>query len=166
MTVGNSIIDAAIAADLATLEREVQPSTAALGYGIDLDCVADVTEDFAETDPESPEGIAQATIRRLTTPRGSLADEPDYGFDLRSYANRGVATAELRTLALAVASEAGKDDRVLRADVDLAASLVARTLDVLIRIMPADPALQEFALTFVVTDADVLLDTITITAGA
>jgi phage baseplate assembly protein W len=163
--VGNSIVDAAIAAELATLEREVPVSTAPLGYGIDIDCVTDVAEDWRETDPESPEGIAQASIRRLTTPRGSLVDEPDYGLDLRAYANRGVAVAELRGIALAAAGEVTKDDRVSSADVELSASLVTRTLDVRIRIMPADPALQEFTLTFAVTSAAVLLETISVTPG-
>ncbi len=161
-----SVIESALAAELATLTREVEPSTEPLGFGIDLDCVTDVTEDFAETDPRSPKGIAQGAIRCLTTPRGSLVDDPDYGFDLRAVTSRGVATGELRGIASAIAGEVTKDDRISDVTVELSASLANQTLDVKLRIQPKDPALGTFSLTFVVTSAEVLINTISLTAGA
>lgn len=164
--VSNPVIDAAIAAELVVLAAEVAAAgapnadTAPLGYGRDLDCVSDVTEAFTETEPESPLGIAQAALRRLTTPRGSLPDDRDYGFDLRAYANRGVSVAELRGLALSVVGEVTKDDRIADAEAELTASLVARTLATRVRITPADPTLQAFSATFRVTSAEVLLEMI------
>jgi len=164
----NTIVDAAVMADLATLAREVEPTLAPLGFGTELSCVTDVTPDWAETDPNSPEGIVEATIRRWTTPRGALIDDPNYGYDLRAYCNRGVSSAELRTLALALEAEASKDDRVDAIDVTLTTTRTARMLDTLAlaaMITPADATLVPFTFTFSVTNAGVLLETIAIVGG-
>jgi len=155
-----TLLDEYIAVGIAGLERVIEPPTGPLGYGIDLDCIADVTEDFDEIDPNSPRAIVQGVIRIWTTPRGALADDPNYGIDLRSYCNRGMSTTDARSLAVGLAGEAKKDDRVSDITVELTAS--ARQLDVKARIWPADPALQPFSFTFAVTDAQVLLDTLTI----
>jgi hypothetical protein len=159
----NAIVDAAVMADLATLQREVEPTLGPLGFGTELSCVTDVTPDFAMTDPDSPEGIAEATIRRWTTPRGALIDDLLYGFDLRAYCNRGVSSNELRTLALALEAEATKDDRIDTIDVTVTTSRGARALDTLTvgaLITPADATLIQFTLTFSVTNAGVLIETI------
>jgi hypothetical protein len=158
-------VKAAIAADLATLTREVDPPSGPLGYGRDLSCVLDVTPDFAEIDPMSLEAISQALIRRLITPRGALVDDPDYGLDLRGYCNRGATTAELRGLSSAVRGECRKDDRVDDVLVTLTLELVAaaQRLSVQLTVTPADPTLATFTLTFAVTSAGVLTDTLTVT---
>lgn len=58
-------------------------------YGRDLSCVGDLTLSMDEcgTGVAGPLGgvtiVAQAVARRLMTPRGSLADDEDYGDDLR-----------------------------------------------------------------------------------
>lgn len=148
-----------IAAQVAELEHEVDAPTGALGYGTDLACVTDVTPDLEEVDPFSVRAIGEALIRRFTTPRGTLPDDPDYGLDLRSYCNRGVTATQLRELASQLRGEAGKDDRVDDAAITVTAE--GSSLTVAARITPADPDLEPFDLTFAVTSADVLAVTIT-----
>lgn len=162
----NGIFQRAIATQIATLTRIADPATEPLGYGTDLDCAADCRDDFSEIDPQSPRAIVQALIRRWTTPRGALVDDPDYGFDIRAYYNRGVTLSELRALTMQMASEARKDDRVSDIRVSANASLQTSELYITARITPADPDTATFTLTFAVTSADVLIDTITIAAAA
>jgi hypothetical protein len=162
----NPTYTASVAADLATLTREADPPSGELGYGIDLHCVTDVTPDFAETDPNTPVGIVEATIRRWTTPRGTLPDDLDYGHDVRVYCSRAATNDDLRTIALSLAAEATKDDRIEAITIDLVATLTTRTLHITARVTPADPALQVFTFTFSVDDTQALLDTLEITPTA
>jgi hypothetical protein len=165
----NSTFADALAAELATMTRVTEPASAPLGYGGDLSCTSDVTEDFAELDPESPKAIIQALIRRLTTPRGALADDADYGFDIRPWCNRGVTLADLRTLSAQMAAECRKDDRVASVRIDVTSAtttLASGVLACTIMIAPVNPATQDFTLTFSATDAGVLIDTIGVTSGA
>ena len=146
----------AIAADVALLERVVPESSAELGYGTDLSCVSDLAEDLAEVDPESPRAIAEALIRRCTTPRGGLPDDPNYGIDLRAHCNRGVTRDELRDLASALRSEARKDDRI--EDLEVTITEPARgELAVSMHITPA-LARESFALTFRVSADTAILE--------
>jgi hypothetical protein len=149
-----------IAAEIATLEREVPVPVGALGYGTDLSCVTDVTEKLDEVDPNSVEGIQQGLIRRATTPRGSLPDDLNYGLNLRGYLNRGVTTQELRDLATQLRNEWRKDDRVIDVAVQVTSSRTA--IRVQAQVTPADPTLEPFALVFAVTaDGVELEETIT-----
>jgi hypothetical protein len=155
----NETVRAAIDLELALLVRTVAPPAGALGYGRDLSCVADVTPDLAEVDPFSRLGIGEAAIRRLTTPRGGLPDDPDYGFDLRAYCNRGSTVQDLRDLAGLTRSELTKDDRIEEARVSV--SMPARgELTVAVRLTPADPAVEPFDLTFTVTGGGAVLEEI------
>jgi hypothetical protein len=145
----SQIVLDAIDAELRTLVRIVpaRAADAPLGFGRDLSCVVDVTADMAEVDPASPVGIGQAAIRRLITPRGTLADDPGYGIDVRGYCNRGVTAQELRELGGLVRLELTKDDRI--ADVSVAVTTPsAGALHIDARITPADPDLTPFALIF------------------
>jgi hypothetical protein len=149
----------AIAASTAELTRLVPVPTGPLGYGTDLSCVEDVTEDLAEVDPFSPQAIGEALLRRLTTPRGQLPDDPNYGMDLRGYCNRGVPTGELREIAGQIRSEVTKDDRV--EDVSVVVTVPAlNAMSVRIDVTPADPSLDPFTLTFAVTSGQLLLEAI------
>ena len=152
-----TVLDA-IDADLATLERAVPAPSSDLGYGVDLSCVSDITEDLAEVDPFSRQAIAEAVISRLTTARGSLPDDPDYGIDLRSYCNRGVTAAELRNLSGSCRSEILKDDRV--EDATVGVIVAGPALSVGVRLTPANPAVEPFSLTFVVTSGSATLEAI------
>ncbi len=156
----NVIVAEAIAAEIATLQRLVTPPSPPLGYGTDLSCTNDITETLDEVDENSPLGIAQAAIRRLTTPRGGLADDPDYGLDVRGYANRATPATELRVLAGQIRNELGKDDRI--ADAKVTVSFAGNSeLRIAILITPEDPALTDFSFTISVTDGNALLETIT-----
>lgn len=166
----SQIVNDAIARELAALGLErVVPNTQIargttgpggvvpdLGFGRDLSCVGDVTPSLAEVEPYSPIGIGEATIRRLTTPRGTLPDDPDYGFDVRAYCNRGVSRQDLRDLGGLARAEATKDDRI--EDVTVTLTEPARgELVVYVRITPANPAVESFALTFRVTSGAAVL---------
>lgn len=155
----NATLRSAIDAGLATLERVMDAPTGALGYGTDIACTDDLAEPMADVDPTSTTAIAQALLRRLDCPRGRLVDDADYGLDIRGYLNRGTTVAELNALAGAVRNEVEKDDRVSSAIVQVAASL--SSLSVRIRIVPADPNLDEFSLTLAVTSAAVVIQEIT-----
>lgn len=149
----------AIAASTAELTRLVPVPTGALGYGADLSCVEDLTDDLAEVDPFSPQAIGEALLRRLTTPRGQLPDDPNYGLDIRGYCNRGVPTGELREIAGQIRSEASKDDRI--EDVSVTVTVPAlNSMSVRINVTPADPSLDPFTLTFAVTSGQLLLEAI------
>lgn len=158
----NSIIDAAIAADLATLtERVADVPAAPLGYGRDLACVTDITADCAEVDPMSRAAVVQAVLRRLTTPRGKLIDDPDYGFDVRQFANRAATNVELRSIGDQCRGEAVKDDRVFDATITATYDDAARKLTVSVMLDCYDPVLGTFDFTFAVTaDGTALLETL------
>jgi hypothetical protein len=145
----SAVVLDAIARELALLKREVETPTGPLGYGLDLSCVSDVTPELAEVDPFSPVGIAEAVIRRLTTPRGGLVDDPDYGLDLRGYCNRGTTLDELRDLAGQCRSEVTKDDRIEEALFTITTPTRSE-LNVSARITPADPSLELFSFTFTI----------------
>lgn len=153
----SEIVLAAIAADIATLTREVETPTGELGYGVDLSCSSDITELADEVDAFSVTGIIQATVRRLTTPRGSLPDDPDYGLDVRGYLNRGTSTTDLLSMAGEIRNEVTKDDRVARASITVASPSLDR-LSISVLVTPADPALGPFTLTLAVTSGAVLLE--------
>lgn len=153
-----------IDADIATLTRVVDaPDPNTLGYGTDLSCVTDCTADFAEVDPNSPVGIAEAVVRRLTCPRGANPDDPDYGLFLPGYCNRASTLRDLQDLNGQISNELRKDDRIDDLTITISQSPADRSLSVSVLITPADPQLTQFSLTFSVTDADVLIDTITTT---
>jgi len=81
-------------------------------FGSDLDCADDITSTARELADDDPLIVAQACYRRLITPRGSLVDDPEYGFDLRSLLHRGMTTAVLGAVEGQIKAELVKDDRV------------------------------------------------------
>lgn len=151
----NETVRAAIATEVAALERLVQAPTVALGYGRDLSCVTDITPELAEVDPMSVLAIAEASARRLATPRGALPDDDDYGLDLRAYVNRATTPAEIASLELALRGELLKDDRL--SDVAPSVTYAVGTLDVVLLMTPVDSDLGEFSLTLAATSADVVI---------
>lgn len=152
----------AIATGLAQLTRIVDAPAEPFQYGTDLSCVTDLTEDLLELDPNSPLGIAQSLIRRLTCPRGALPDDKNYGYDLVALLNRGASDADLREYAAQIRGECKKDDRVDDAQPTLNMNIATRTLSVQLQIKPEDPALRDFTLIFAVTSAGVVLESIAV----
>lgn len=157
----NPTYDAAIAAELSTLTREVDVPTGQLGYGTDLSCVLDVTPTLDEVDPMSRVAVAQAVIRSLITPRGAVLDAPDYGLDLRGMLNRGLTNTEIRALADQCRAEARKDDRVEDATVTMTYTDSTKTMDVRVVLQCVDPVLGTFDFVFAVTaDGAALIESI------
>jgi hypothetical protein len=161
----SKIVLDAIAADVALLERRLEPPSGELGYGTDLSCAADLAADFAEVDPFSPLALAEALVRRLDCPRGTLPDassptlvDADYGIELRAYLHGPLTPAELRGLEGAIQAELTKDDRVdgVLVTVEVAPNGESFTVD--LQVTAIDPRVGDFALTLAVTDAAVLLE--------
>jgi hypothetical protein len=152
----SQIVLDAIAADLATLTREVPTPAEPFGYGTDLRCTTDVTANLDEVDPFSPVAIVEALIRRLTTPRGRLPDDPEYGLDVTAMVNRGITQSELRDIQTQIRNESSKDDRV--DDVAVTVTMLAyNSARIQMMIAPAD-AQRPFSATLAVTDGQLLME--------
>jgi len=151
------IVRAAIAAELALVQRVARVPSPPLGYGADLACASDLTSTMDVVDPMSTRALGEAIARRLDTPRGSIPDAPDFGMDLRGYLNRGVTTADLNRIADRIRSEVTQDDRVISARVSVAPSPNGSALTVSIAVVPADVR-GRFELVLAVTSADVLIE--------
>lgn len=153
-----TVLDA-IDADIAELARLVPQPAPELAFGSDLSCVTDLTPDAAELDPADRRGIGEATIRRLTTARRVLVDDPDYGIDVRSFLNTATSATELRDIAGQIRVESLKDDRIDDIDVTVTQPR-PEALVIALRITPLDPRQHPFALTFGVTSGALTLESI------
>jgi hypothetical protein len=143
------------------LLRLVDTPVEPFGYGVDLSCVLDVTEDLAEVDSFSPIAIAESSLRRLITPRGGCPDDSDYGFDLRGQLNKGVTVLGLRTLSGQSRAEINKDDRVSDCTADVTYdSVQGPQLRVKVTIQPVDVDLGEFTFTGSINDTRAVLEAI------
>jgi phage baseplate assembly protein W len=56
--------------------------------------------------------LGQALLRRLSTPRGTLAFAPDYGTDVRQWLGEGLSLAQLQQIGDEVEAECLKDERI------------------------------------------------------
>lgn len=84
----------------------------AIDYGSDLSCLDDLEEECrAIADPRLI--IAQALVRRWSTPRGMLLDDPDYGTDLAEFMHDEVDDLSLARMRAEARAEALKDERVV-----------------------------------------------------
>jgi hypothetical protein len=79
-------------------------------YGTDLSGITDLDATLAETSGLTM--LGQALARRLITPRGTLCDDPNYGFDVRGYLNDDLAPADVARIAAGIDAELVKDERV------------------------------------------------------
>lgn len=57
--------------------------------------------------------LAQALIRRWTTPRGRLLDDPNYGYAVTDELNDDLGPADINEIAANMDAEAIKDERVI-----------------------------------------------------
>lgn len=80
--------------------------------------------------------LAQALLRRLTTPRGSLVGDAGYGCDVRAWANDALSPGDLRRLEARVADELRADERV--DDVAVVVTFAADVLRIVVRVRPVD----------------------------
>lgn len=67
--------------------------------------------------------VAEAIVRRWTTPRGGLVDDPEYGYDLTDYIGDDLNPSDVAQVASFAAAEARKDERVQFAKVSITMSL-------------------------------------------
>lgn len=79
-------------------------------YGADVSCLDDLDPYFSLVSGKP--ALAQALSRRLTTPRGSLVYDPEYGIDLRSYLNASPSMHDLSVAKSAIEAEVTADERV------------------------------------------------------
>jgi phage baseplate assembly protein W len=86
-----------------------------IDFGHDLSCVDDLDEAMSEVDDITL--LAQAILRRLSTPRGSLWQDPDYGKNLQDYLSAAQTPAQLAAIPGEVRNEVLKDERIASASV-------------------------------------------------
>lgn len=122
-------------------------------FGADLDCADDFTPLFDELDTKDPKLVAQAVYRRLTTPRGGLIDDPDYGFDVRTLLHKPLSATYQAAIPGLIRAEVMKDDRVATCTVTLS-NVTPLGFDVAVA---CTTARGPFSLTFSVADAAVRL---------
>ena len=94
------------------LSTQVPGNPALPVYGHDLSCTTDIDPGAAEVDGIT--SLAQSLLRRLITPRGTLIDDQNYGFDLSGYLNDDLSASDLARVGSGVDAEMIKDERVLR----------------------------------------------------
>lgn len=100
------------------------------------------------------DALGQALGRRLVTPRGSLVGDPAYGYDARAHMNDD--DPNTGAIALAVADELAKDERVQRATAVVTFDELAGSLTIVATVFTAD---GPFRLTLAVSSVTVeLLD--------
>lgn len=81
----------------------------ATDFGRDLACLDDLDPNAREVEDE--ELLVQEAYKRITTPRGSVVDDDDYGKDVRSYLQKAMTAAEIASIPGQLRNEILKDDR-------------------------------------------------------
>lgn len=156
----SAVVLDAIAASIAGITPIMATPVEPFGYGSDVSCAHDVDPGVAELDGSLTLVLAQAIVRRLDTPRGSLPDDASYGISLRSMVNQGVGDSELAQMAGVIRGEVAKDDRVDTVTVTVTTSAAIDALTVTLIVRPVDAALGGFTMTLAVTSGAVLLEAI------
>lgn len=119
--------------------------------GTDLDVTTDIPLRWNLV--TGNKNLGRALARRLSTPRGTLPWDPNYGFDLRGSLNAGLTQTELSQLRGAISSECEKDERVASASADVTYNYATSSLTVNITVTPVTGV--AFALILLVTNVSV-----------
>lgn len=98
------------------VESVVKTGIAVDDFGTDISNITDISKDFALA--SSLDNLGKALLRRLSTPRGGLFYDDEYGLDIRSYLSAGMNQPELLAFTAAVGGECLKDDRIKDCTVD------------------------------------------------
>lgn len=130
----------------------------ATDFGTDIYQLDDVSSSFALVSGTT--ALAQALYRRLTTPRGGLFYDPNYGFDVRLLLNASLSDAGYAAIVGMIEAECEKDERVYTARCLLDRTPSAATLTLTITTQTGP-----FTLTLAVGDVTVELLRVT-TANA
>lgn len=88
--------------------------------GSDLAGTSDLTPSMSES--AGRQCLVENLVRRLLTPRGGLVDDPNYGYLVSSFVNDDLNVADVPRLAVNIANEIAKDERV--EDVNVTAQFV------------------------------------------
>lgn len=147
-----------VAAEIAKLVPLATTPDAASGYGSDLVCVSDIDPSIRMTDPARIEDLAQDAFHRITTPRGNLPDDSDYGIDVSEMLSSPDDATTLIMQESIIRLELLKDDRYR--NVDVTAGVAAKVRTFTIQITPEDPALRTFTLIVPITQAGATLEVI------
>lgn len=139
-----------ISSGIAALVRAATTAPAPFGYGRDPVCTDDLTPTLKETDPNTIESLAQDLFHRITTERGSIPDDPDFGEDARNFLSAGTTSAGLIAAAGRLQLECGKDDRVAHVDVT-AVFTAPGELTINLAVTPELAGLQPFNLIVALT---------------
>jgi hypothetical protein len=146
------IVDAATA----EVEAEYPVPTGDPGFGSDISCADDISATMDEVSGDSSLAVAQSNYRRLSTPRGTLSDDEDYGLDLRAFLAKAMTPEQIQAIEGQIRGElgTGKDDRNESIDEVSVTEITPAEFAVEIR---GTTAAGPFRLTLNVTDSDVLL---------
>jgi hypothetical protein len=79
-------------------------------FGLGWSCVTDLTSPSIMV--TGFRIVAEAIIRRWSTPRGGLLEDPAYGYDITDAVGDDIDQATLARMSQAAAEEAQKDERV------------------------------------------------------
>lgn len=99
-------------------------------YGIDVSTYVDGDLDPYFRPLSGPRAVAEAVVRRWTTPSGGLFFDPSFGVDVRELASRAMTPQTIFALSAQLAAQAEEDDRVHSALVDVAFDPQTRKLRV------------------------------------
>ena len=86
-------------------------------FGSDLSCTDDLDANGREVSGE--ELVGEAIYRRLTTARGTLIDDPDYGLDVRSFVQAGLTPGKLAEIGGLIRVELAKDETIAESSVNV-----------------------------------------------
>jgi hypothetical protein len=89
-------------------------------YGQTLSCVFDIGP-MGEM-VSGLTALSQALVRRITTPRGRLLTDPNYGYDVNGELNDDVTAAQVGSIAANMDQEFLKDQRVFASSTTAALS--------------------------------------------
>lgn len=156
----SAIVTAAIAASLAGLARLVPVPTGPLGYGVDLWCEDDLKPNADELGADSKLILGQAVFHRLTTPRGDLPDDLEYGRDVRALLSKGLTQSAIRAEASQLSTEVTKDDRIAECTVTVE-QLTLKDLRITVICVAKDAAVGGFELVIAVDSEGAWLKAVT-----
>jgi len=123
-------------------------------FGRSLSCVSDLQPDFAVVTGRRL--LAEAIVRRITTPRGRLIDDPNYGIDVREWLLDSVTPSDLQRLPAVVDAEIQQDERIVGSTTTAIYNAGVLTLSITL-----DPGESPFTLTLAVSELTVELLSVT-----
>jgi len=138
---------------IAALSHDFETPTGDFGFGSDLYCDNDLTAMMDEVDGDSILAVGQADYRRLTTARGSLVDDEDYGRDVRDMLATGQTSDQVLAFSGQIRNELRKDDRHESID-EVTFTGTGEAFDLKIR---ATIAAGPYTLTLAITDSATIL---------